>query len=500
MSFQFPANPADGDIVVRGNLLATYKEETNTWTVGEIPTYPGVPGPVGPQGIQGIQGNPGSGVNVTAIVDTFDDLPLDPDTGSFIVVADTNTLYYWDGFKYYDLGSPIQGPQGIQGETGDTGSPGLNGIDGRGWFGTSIDRDNGEYKIVFQSNDGLEFTTDDLKGGSWEPVYATADVPGLVKLGRGLDLTDEGELETRDTFVQIETVPLGGDDNTSFSLNFSPSYLAWSDNKSSSIQSYSGGGSSSQQGQLKVPKNSNGALFYYFTGSGTSPYFSAPGGYGLQWTCYAKLVATISLGGAVFENGGQSISVPMVHNYSIGSESRRNSEQPVTKIGQILYPTGTTSISVTQTVSAQALQRVTCSFGRGRVILIPYLDVDGQLQLDNGTRESSYQQFNRRALFDVNDVDGSDPYQPERPPTPEEIIATKAQQLRQALHYTITAIDIATVQTYSSGDVYIKLMSIRAELVNLVNLPGTVDQIFDEYERLAAQADPYISMNFRFEV
>ncbi len=121
MSFQFPANPADGDIVVRGNLLATYKEETNTWTVGEIPTYPGVPGPVGPQGIQGIQGNPGSGVNVTAIVDTFDDLPLDPDTGSFIVVADTNTLYYWDGFKYYDLGSPIQGPQGIQGETGDTG-------------------------------------------------------------------------------------------------------------------------------------------------------------------------------------------------------------------------------------------------------------------------------------------------------------------------------------------------------------------------------------------
>ena len=59
MSFQFPANPADGDIVVRGNLLATYDKDNNTWTVGEIPTYPGIPGPVGPQGPQGVQGDPG---------------------------------------------------------------------------------------------------------------------------------------------------------------------------------------------------------------------------------------------------------------------------------------------------------------------------------------------------------------------------------------------------------------------------------------------------------
>ena len=499
MSFQFPANPADGDIVVRGNLLATYTQDTNTWTVGEIPTYPGVPGPVGPQGPQGVQGDPGSGVNVIGIVDTYADLPVDPDTGSFIVVADTNTLYYWDGTKYYDLGSPIQGPKGDQGETGDTGSSGINGIDGRGWYGTSIDRDNGEYKIVFQSNDGLEFITDDLKGGSWEPVYATADTPGLVKLGRGLDLTDEGELETRDTYVQIETVPLGGDDNTSFQLNFSPSYVNWTDDKSTSNTSYGAGDTSTQNGQLKVPKNSNGALFYWFTGSGSSPNFNAPGGYGLQWTVYAKLVATVTVAGAVFENGGQTIGVPMVHNYSIGSEARRNSEQPVTKIGQIIYPVGTTSIQVSQTVDAQAVQRATVQYGRGRIILVPYLDSDGQFQLDNGTRKSSYELFSARALFN-NEIDGSDPYPPERPPTQEEIDATKTQQLRQALHYTVTSIDLSTVQTHSSGSVYTKLMGIRAELVNLVNLPGTVDQIFDEYERLAAQADPYISLNFRFEV
>ena len=30
MSFQFPANPSDGDIVVRGNLKATYTLATDT--------------------------------------------------------------------------------------------------------------------------------------------------------------------------------------------------------------------------------------------------------------------------------------------------------------------------------------------------------------------------------------------------------------------------------------------------------------------------------------
>lgn len=499
MSFQFPANPADGDIVVRGNLLATYTQDTNTWTVGEIPTYPGVPGPNGPQGIQGIQGDPGSGVNVTAIVDSYDELPLDPETGAFVVVADTNTLYYWDGTKYFDLGSPIQGPKGEQGGTGDTGQPGLNGIDGRGWFGTSIDRDNGEYKIVFQSNDGLEFTTDDLKGGSWEPVYATADTPGLVKLGRGLDLTDEGELETRDTYVQIETVPLGGDDNTSFSLSFSPAYLNWADNKSSAATSYSSGGTSTQGGALRVPANSNGALFYYFTGSTCNPYFSAPGGYGLNWTVFSKIVAQISISGAVFENGGQTIGIPMTHNFAIGSEARRTSEIPVTKIGQIIYPIGTTSITVTQRVTCNEIQRAQVGFGRGRVIIIPYLDEDGQLQTDNGMRTSAFSMFSARSLFS-EDLTNSEPYTPELPPTAEEITLQQGQQLREALQFTLNAIDVATVQTHTSGSVYDELMLVRAELANLVNLPGTVEQIFDEYERLAAQVDPYISFNFRFEV
>ena len=503
MSFQFPANPADGDIVVRGNLLATYKQDTNTWEVGEIPTYPGVPGPVGPQGPQGVQGNPGSGVNVTAIVDTFDDLPVDPETGSFIVVADTNTLYYWDGTKYYDLGSPIQGPKGDQGETGDTGSSGINGVDGRGWYDTAIDTSNGEYKVTFLSNDGLQFTTDDLKGGSWEPVYATATTPGLVKLGRGLNLTDEGTVETKDTYVQIETVPLGGADNTSFALNFAPSYLNWVDTKQTSAQQFnSSTGSAVQNGSMIIPRNSNGAIVYYYTGSASAPFFNAPGGYGLNWTCYASLTAILDVAGAVFANGGTTLGIPMTHNYSIGDEKRRTSASPVTKIGQIIYPAGTRSLAFTHTVTLQAIQRSTIQYGRGRVVLVPYLDSDGQAQLDDGTFpnvEEAYNRFKRLSVFDTVDVENQIDQLPE-PPTAEDVKNEQANELRQALQYTLSAIDTAVVQTHPSGSVYDDLMSTRAELANLVNLPGTIDQIWDEYDRLAAMVNPYISFNFRFEV
>ena len=37
-SFQFPANPADGDVVVRGNLLGKYNSRTNPGEVGALPT------------------------------------------------------------------------------------------------------------------------------------------------------------------------------------------------------------------------------------------------------------------------------------------------------------------------------------------------------------------------------------------------------------------------------------------------------------------------------
>ena len=157
-SFQFPANPSDGDIVVRGNLQAFYNAATNTWRVSEVPTAPGIPGPPGPPGPIG---PPGQGLSISGSVDTFGDLP-EPNTQQFLfwIVEDTNTIYYSDGAQWIDYGSPIQGPQGDPGEDGDDGTPGQNG---RGWYDYSIDESNGQYKITFLSNDGLTFTTGNLK-------------------------------------------------------------------------------------------------------------------------------------------------------------------------------------------------------------------------------------------------------------------------------------------------------------------------------------------------
>ena len=202
MSFQFPANPADGDVVIRlingTPIKGTYRANTNTWEVGELPEEPGVPGPQGPQGERGEKGDPGQGLMVSGVVDTVDDLPPANDHYlQFYLVDDTNTLYYSDGNAWFDLGSPIQGPQGNDGEDGTDGTNGLNGTPGKGWYNTTVDTSNNEYKVTFLSNDGLTFTTDNLKGPQGDagqdgedgedftgtlPV-ATTESPGIVQVG-----------------------------------------------------------------------------------------------------------------------------------------------------------------------------------------------------------------------------------------------------------------------------------------------------------------------------
>ena len=169
-NWQYPANPKDGDFIVRGNLKATYDEASRTWIVGEVPTVPGVPGPEGPQGPRGEKGDPGQGVNITGIVSATVDLPQPAQAeDQFWIVDSTNTLYYSDGIQWFDLGSPIQGPQGEDGADGTDGSDGVNGAPGKGWTGTTvIDQRPNNYQITFNSNDGLQFTTDNIMGPQGE--------------------------------------------------------------------------------------------------------------------------------------------------------------------------------------------------------------------------------------------------------------------------------------------------------------------------------------------
>ena len=124
MSFQYPANPADGDVIVRGDLLATYNEASNTWQVGQLNPVAGIPGPAGPQGVKGDKGDQGVGLDVDGSVPTYADLPAPPfvNLNDVYVVEETGHGWIYTDRGWIDLGVIIQGPQGVQGPQGDPGT------------------------------------------------------------------------------------------------------------------------------------------------------------------------------------------------------------------------------------------------------------------------------------------------------------------------------------------------------------------------------------------
>lgn len=116
---------------------AFWNSESETW-VSYVNTGPrGEQGPIGPTGPQG---DPGSGIDITGDVPTFDDLPEDPTEDSFWYVIDVNEIWYWSGEQWFSAGSPggtgprgpvgPQGPVGPKGLKGDTGPEGPQGETG----------------------------------------------------------------------------------------------------------------------------------------------------------------------------------------------------------------------------------------------------------------------------------------------------------------------------------------------------------------------------------
>jgi hypothetical protein len=523
MSFQFPANPKDGDIVVQptpdgGFIKGTYREQSRTWEVGELPEEPGVPGPEGPPGAKGEKGDPGKGMAISGLVDTYDDLPsagLHP--LQFWIVDDVNKVYYSDGNQWYDQGGPIQGPQGegltdvtaiddgieykiqFEGTTPelDLTTPnlrGATGAPGKGWNSTTIiDERPDNYQIRFNSDDGLEFTTDNIQGPPGDLEVASENNIGGIKIGRGLNILPDGTLQAGETYVDLETVPLGPDgrpdapaSGENFSINFIPAYFNQPDNGNANTVSFDTGPTVTTSGNIQVPKLSNGAIVYFFAGSSVSSTYSPPGGYGLNWTVFAHLVSTLRVSGATFVNPNNSLGIPMTHNYSLGDETRRYSEEPSLKIGQITYPFGTETLGINVSTELQAFQRCRVQYGRCRIIVVPYKD-------GNPSEGASVDARKYFGAFEIGDD-----FVDQDPPTPEEIASTNAANLKRELTAEFTAINNQLIH-YKSGAIYDELESIREELYALQELPGTYEEIYAEFTRLAAQAEPYTSLNFRFE-
>ena len=503
-SFQFPANPSDGDIVVRGNLQAFYNAATNTWRVSEVPTAPGIPGPPGPPGPIG---PPGQGLSISGSVDTFANLPK-PNTQQFLfwIVDDTNTLYYSDGIQWIDFGSPIQGPKGEDGEDGNEGTPGQNG---RGWYDTSVDTSNGEYKVTFLSNDGLTFTTDNLKGPAGNDgndgadgndgqdftgtlPLATTSSPGVVQVGSGLDVDTSGVLSVDyndarldggivKTFQPIYVDDLAGNRSEVVLVDSIPNYV----NKSITIA---------------FPSTANRAMIWWFNptqlaGVRDSPFpIEVASGVGISvFRAYFYSTITTSVGN--FTGGGKSIfnasrhNLTLLNNPNTDSVSDRNSNSNNTKIDELFVPVGTNQITFTLNTDLE-FGKGLCNAGSVRLCILPFRDQAGQDELDGGDT------FNFQAAASARTAEVPDQYNPVEP---NILLGEQATELRYGMDKTINDIEIGLNDPYISDSDKDLLRGYRTDVYNLRNLSGSATDVLNALVAIGANVQSIVRFKFPFE-
>ena len=506
-NFLFPANPADGDVVVRGSIKGTYNAVTNTWEVGEVPQYPGVPGPLGPEGPQGPKGEPGSGVNVIGAVDTKEDLQVPSIVpNQFWLVNDTNTLFFSDGYEWFDLGSPIRGPQGFKGEPGTDGVDGGNGIAGRGWTGTdeikrvSADGVVESYKVKFNSNDGLDFTTDELVGpAGWEPVYATADVPGLIKLGRGLDLDPGGDVNVKDTFVNIETVPLEGINGSSYMLQYKPITMNWPTGK---YQNFSSGqGTLNQTGWytsntitvLPEELGTADAAIVYFQCSSDVAKSSSLGGSNISaLRCYLSKNLIVQ-GGSFNESNAQIMGIPTTHNITqpLNANDRISRDPALTK-NQLLRFTQGATLRFTIRIDLASISPMAINAGAGRVVLIPFR-TDGAVG-----RSAMFAGNDPTVLLARDDEDLQNQIDNLFPPVTEETIAAeKASLLKESMKDAMNIINDEL--PYRTTTEQTALILIRDNIFALRTLPGTYAELNTLLDTYLVELENIVGFKFRFQ-
>ena len=515
MSFLFPANPADGDIVVQpqpdGRLIkGTYNEADNTWAVGELPQEPGIPGPEGPRGPIGPQGPPGQGVQISGVVDTLDNLPP-PENHylQFWVVDDTNTLYYSDGYQWYNLGSPIRGPQGTAGTDGTDGTDGQDGAPGKGWTSTTIidetDQNPPNYQIRFNSDDGLGFVTDNILGPQGETgslQVASATRLGGIKIGRGLNILPDGTAQAGETNVDLETVPLTPEgtvyNNISYTIGYQPVFLSLGAIRS---ESYSGFGAENAFGSgsevVQMPDSATNALIYVFSSTELrANYGVASDG---QITAFRGYFGTrISLENATYLAGETAVQgFAMYHNltipYNSSTVERRASILPTTKINAIQFTPGSAvTFNFQQELIATGASRVVG--GAVRIIVIPYKQADDTPVNTGATEISPGLYFDGSSYFSNNSSLLDEIVDPE---TPEQVEGNASAYLK--VQITAAFDKIAESYPYVSASVQAQLDVIKQGLYDVRNLPGTPEEVGAVVFDLIQQMEILIGYKFRFE-
>ena len=365
MSFQFPADPNDGDIIVRGDLLATYRAINDTWVVGQLNPVAGIPGPAGPKGDKGDTGANGDGLEIDGSVPTMAELPPanEVNYNDIYVTEDNGHGWIWTERGWIDLGVIIQGPQGLKGDQGDLGPTGPRGDKGpRGEAGAP-----GE-----PGPQGPE--------GSLQ--VATTTTVGGIKIGRGLAIEADGTARANKVDVIIETAPIPvgevrGFEPVYFDLG-TPTRETF-DAPSSKFDYMTG------QITLNMPAEASGAMVYMFMSSQVYPRFDVPFNPSEMRVYRGYIQHRLYATNAIYSRESDYMYTTTTHNLTLNHNRStpqaiegRYSNMPRTKIDEILFEPGS-EVTFRLVVDVQVAAWCEINVSPIRVIVVPFLDRESQV-------------------------------------------------------------------------------------------------------------------------
>ena len=484
MTFKFPANPSDGDIIVRGNIKGTYSAATDTWTVGQLDVVAGIPGPVGPDGPKGEKGDAGQGLVLKGSVPDAGSLPNQGADGDIYVTYDNGHGWAWANGSWHDLGVVIQGPQGVQGPEGPEGPQGLRG-------------DRGE--IGPQGPAGPEGPA----GPTYTLPVATTHSLGGIKIGRGLKIAPDGTVDAGETSVDIETAPIPSDPDTGISeaRYFEPIFFEIGTYKDKTFNEVNFNTEVIEEGstQITMPKNANGALLFWFHASQMYPSTNRPNNsYGaLPYMGYVAHDLIIS--GATFPPlvSGSTTTMGTVTTHNVttttdsGSIMDRWSNKNHNKFTSISFAPGGSVVSFTQKFSNWRAAWCTLKGGNGRFVLIPYVDNTGQSGFSANPLHAIFSALGRTTTADE-----------ELPPplSPDEQKKLIALDIKETITATEEIIDSLIITNSGSQAVIDTLEQYRADLQTLKGLPGTADALNTELKRITDGVNAIAEYQLRFEI
>lgn len=468
-AFTYPANPKDGDIIVRGNVKATFLATSNTWHVETLATVPGIPGPVGPPGPPGKKGDKGDGLAIKGTAPTFAALPVGKENDLYITLDNFHGNIFTGG-RWVDMGFPLQGPAGIAGSPGATGPAGAQGIPGpKGDKG-----DPGPVGPEGPPNTNL-------------PV-ASPTTLGAIKVGRGLAIQPTGHLDAGSVSIDLPDIELPVDGDSSMALFSEPIfYLKNDDIKTVEYINQANstfGKLYSSNHKIKLPKFANAAIVFSQTMMRLEPKDHPwPHGtnHNISVDFHGNRRMKVSGGGSVWHTGGVDVGIDIDMNITTNNdngyiETRGRTDISETQRADILYWTDTAGPEVNFEVTWNAYWARWCkvTYGTVRFVILPF-------------KTSSPPPSARAVIPEVQTITLPTAHDAERADR-VELLA-----IRDGL--------IAQRKTQLIGNPSaIPTDPILSRLNTLINLPGTASDIYDELTTISKMVNPPESGHFRFEV